>query len=58
MDADLVSIISQKKNAIKTLSLKGTELNSSKSIKINGDMTYTTVFTIILKLIQPVKNRN
>ena len=44
MDSDLISIISQKKNAIKTLSVKGTDLNSSKSIKINGDMTCNTVF--------------
>ena len=44
MDSDLISIISQKKNAIKTFSVKGTELNSSKSIKINGDMTCNTVF--------------
>ena len=47
MDSDLLSIISQKKNALKTLSLKGTDLNSSKSIKINGDMTCNTVFLII-----------
>ena len=44
MDSDLLSIISQKKNALKTLSVKDTELNSSKSIKINGDMTCNTVF--------------
>ena len=44
MDSDLISIISQKKNAIKTLSLKGTELKSSKSIKIDGDVTCNTVF--------------
>ena len=44
MDSDLISIISQKKNAIKTFSVKGTELNSSKSIKINGDMTCNTVY--------------
>ena len=44
MDSDLISIINQKKNAIKTLSVKGTELNSSKSIKIDGDITCITVF--------------
>ena len=44
MDSDLLTIISQKKTALKTLSVKGTELNSSKSIKINGDMTCNTVF--------------
>ena len=44
MDSDLITLINQKKSAIKTFSIKGTELNSSKSIKISGDITCNTVF--------------
>lgn len=39
MDAELVSLINQKKNSIKTFSIKGTQINSSKSIKVFGDLT-------------------
>ena len=39
MDAELISLINQKKNSIKNFSIKGTQINSSKSIKVMGDLT-------------------
>ena len=44
MDAELSTLINQKKTGfLKVLSIKGTELNTSKSIKINGDLTCSKV---------------
>ena len=57
MDSDLTSLLNQKKTAIKTLSLSGSNLNFSKSVNITGDLQCSKIICDYID-INPTGNKS